>query len=55
LEVQVIEHAGDKVLLVDEALADALTDATIDAETGGAEDDLVIKQPRAGGAANRVT
>ena len=52
---QVIEHAGDKVLLVDEALADALDDATIDAEGEGVEDDLVIKRPRAGGAASRAT
>ena len=52
---QVIEHAGDKVLLVDEALADALNDATIDAEAGGAEDGLVIRRPRADGARDRAT
>lgn len=52
---QVIEHAGAKILLVDDALADALSDATIDAETGGAEDDLVIKRPRAGGRRNGST
>jgi Fe-S cluster assembly iron-binding protein IscA len=43
---QVVEHAGVKVLLVDEALADALTDATIDADSVGGGDDLVIRRPR---------
>ena len=36
---QVVEYGGTKVLLVEEGLADALSDATIDAEAG---DDLVI-------------
>lgn len=52
---QVIEHAGAKVLLVDDALADALSDATIDAESMGQGDDLVITRPRAGGRQNGST
>lgn len=52
---QVIEHAGVKVLLVDDALADALADATIDAESIGEGDDLVIKRPRAAGRQNGAT
>ncbi len=52
---QVIEHAGAKVLLVDDALADALSDATIDAESMGQGDDLVITRPRAGGRRNGAT
>jgi Fe-S cluster assembly iron-binding protein IscA len=39
---QVVEYDGAKVLLVEEHLADALSDATIDAE---ADDDLVINRP----------
>jgi hypothetical protein len=39
---QVVEYGGSKVLLVEEELADALSDATIDAEPG---DDLVISRP----------
>ena len=42
---QVVEYGGAKVLLVEEALADALADATIDAEPAGQGDDLVISQP----------
>jgi Fe-S cluster assembly iron-binding protein IscA len=38
---QVVEYGGTKVLLVEEELADALSDATIDAEPRG--DDLIIK------------
>jgi len=38
---QVVEYGGTKVLLVEERLADALSDATIDAESG----DLVINRP----------
>lgn len=36
---QVVEYGGTKVLLVEEGLADALSNATIDAEAG---DDLII-------------
>ena len=39
---QVVEYGGTKVLLVEEGLADALSDATIDAEAG---DDLIINRP----------
>ena len=39
---QVVEHAGAKVLLVNEALAEALSDATIDAESSVEGDGLVI-------------
>lgn len=50
---QVIEHAGTKVLLVDETLADALSDATIDAESGTqGDDDLVITRPQSRGTDN---
>jgi Fe-S cluster assembly iron-binding protein IscA len=42
---QVVEYGGTKILLVEEALADALADATIDAEPTGQGDDLVISQP----------
>ena len=42
---QVVEYGGTKVLLVEEALADALAEATIDAEPTGQGDDLVISQP----------
>ena len=42
---QVIEYGGSKVLLVEEALADALADATIDAESSGTgEADLIISR-----------
>ncbi len=40
---RVIEYGGTTVLLVEEGLADALSDATIDAESG---DDLIINRPR---------
>ena len=43
---QVVEYGGGTVLLVDAALADALSDATIDAEAAGAGDDLVITRPK---------
>ena len=39
---QVVQYGGTKVLLVEEGLADSLSDATIDAESG---DDLVINRP----------
>jgi Fe-S cluster assembly iron-binding protein IscA len=39
---QVVEYAGTKVLLVEEELADALSDATIDAEPTERGDDLII-------------
>jgi Fe-S cluster assembly iron-binding protein IscA len=67
---QVVEHAGAKVLLVDEALADALADATIDVERGDGEPgdaepgdaasgdgvgDLVITRPRSRAARNELT
>lgn len=39
---RVVEYAGTKVLLVEEGLADALADATIDAESN---DDLIINRP----------
>ncbi len=47
---QVVAHAGATILLVDEDLADALEDATIDAESAGPGDDLVITRPRGRGA-----
>jgi Fe-S cluster assembly iron-binding protein IscA len=40
---QVVEYEGTKVLLVEEELADALSDATIDAEPTERGDDLIIK------------
>ena len=40
---QVVEYGGTKVLLVEEELADALSDATIDAEPTERGDDLIIK------------
>jgi Fe-S cluster assembly iron-binding protein IscA len=61
---QVVEHAGATVLLVDEALADALADATIDVEAGDSERgdatsgdgvDLVITRPRSRAAQNGLT
>lgn len=61
---QVVEHAGAKVLLVDEALADALADATIDVEAGAEPgdaaagdgvDDLVITRPRSRAGRNGLT
>jgi Fe-S cluster assembly iron-binding protein IscA len=59
---QVVEHAGATVLLVDEALADALADATIDVEAGAAErgdatsgDELVITRPRSRAAPGGLT
>ena len=39
---QVVEYGGTKVLLVEEELADALSDATIDAEPTERGDDLII-------------
>ena len=39
---QVVEYEGTKVLLVEEGLADALSDATIDAEPTERGDDLII-------------
>ena len=39
---QVVEYGGTKVLLVEEELADALSDATIDAEPTERIDDLII-------------
>ena len=42
---QVVEYRGSKVLLVEERLADALADATIDAESTGRGDDLIIDRP----------
>lgn len=42
----VVEYAGSKLLLVEEELADALSDATIDAEATGEGEDLVITRPR---------
>ena len=42
---QVVEYGGTKVLLVEEELADALADATIDAEPTGRGDDLIISRP----------
>lgn len=41
---QVIEYGGTKVLLVEEGLADALADATIDAESTAQGDDLIINR-----------
>jgi len=44
---QVVEYGGSKVLLVEEALADALSDATIDAQpTERSDDDLIIERRR---------
>jgi Fe-S cluster assembly iron-binding protein IscA len=40
---QVVEYGGTKVLLVEDELADALSDATIDAEPTERGDDLIIK------------
>ncbi len=42
---QVVEFGGAKVLLVEEELADTLSDATIDAEPTGQGDDLIINRP----------
>jgi Fe-S cluster assembly iron-binding protein IscA len=42
---QVVEYGGTKVLLVEEGLADVLSDATIDAEPTGRGDDLIIERP----------
>jgi len=52
---QVVEHAGAKLLLVDEALADALSDATIDADSSDGADDLVITRPRSRASQNGLT
>jgi len=42
---QVVEYGGSKILLVEESLADALADATIDAESSGNGDaDLIISR-----------
>lgn len=41
----VVEYGGTKVLLVEEELADALADATIDAESTGSGDGLIISRP----------
>ena len=43
---QVVEYGGGTVLLVEEGLADALTDATIDADPTGQADDLIITGTR---------
>ena len=48
---QVVEYGGTKVLLVEEALADALTDATIDAEPTAQGPGLVIRSRQTGGEA----
>lgn len=42
---QVVEYCGTKVLLVEEGLADVLSDATIDAEPTARGDDLIIERP----------
>ena len=39
---QVVEYGGNKILLVEEGLAEALSGATIDAEPTGRGDDLII-------------
>lgn len=41
---QVVEYGGSKILLVEQALADALADATIDAESSGNGDGLIISR-----------
>ena len=48
---QVVEYGGTKVLLVQEDLADALSDATIDTEPGQA-DALVISRSARGAPGN---
>lgn len=48
----VVEYGGGKVLLVEEGLADALSDAVIDAEATAQGDDLIITRPGAGEAGN---
>lgn len=48
----VVEYGGTKVLLVEEELAEALADATIDAETTGGGDGLIISRPRQMGTEN---
>ena len=48
----VVEYGGTKVLLVEEELADALADATIDAEPTGRGDDLIITRPGQVGTEN---
>jgi Fe-S cluster assembly iron-binding protein IscA len=48
----VVEYGGSKLLLVEEELADALADATIDAETTGEGEDLIITRPGRPGAEN---
>ena len=40
------------MLLIDAALADALSDATIDAEAAGSGDDLAITRPKGHGREN---
>ncbi len=39
---QIVEHDGSKVLLIDDRLAEALTDARIDCKTTGENTQLVI-------------
>ena len=46
---QVVGYGGTKVLLVEEALADALADATIDAEPAAQGPGLVIRSRQTGG------
>jgi Fe-S cluster assembly iron-binding protein IscA len=48
----VVEYGGAKLLLVEEGLADALSDATIDAEATAEGEDLIITRPGRAGAEN---
>jgi hypothetical protein len=51
---QVVEYGGGTVLVVEEALAGALSDATIDTDPTGPADELIITRPGEGALDGRA-